>query len=453
MNVANNAEVGRSSSETNIVILGGGFGGLTAAKSLAKRLRHIEKRPGAYRITLIDKNEYHTYTPTLYEIATTTADTATYSKLKSIATFPLAEVLRPYNVAVMQATVVSIDTERNLVSLSTHEQIQWDYLIVALGAETNYFGISGMQRNAIPLKTFEDAIRIRNAILKSLTENEKTTIIIGGGGATGVELAGEIQTWIRSKDIKKAVPEERETKVILIEGKNAILHSFPQKIRRIAHRRLRSIGVGIITKERIVSVKKNEISLLSGQRLPFSIFIWAGGTALPTLLKSLQTKTNSSAIPKNATRGEENVCLQADHTMRLIMDKSGAHERIYVIGDNAHCINKKTGEAVPAVAHAAISQARVAAAHIAKALAEKKHIRPAQRAASYYPPRAYSAVIPIGGKFAVVKLGPITFSGILGWILKGLIELYYLFSIVSPARAVRTWLRGLWIFIKNDRLG
>ncbi|MBI1960840.1 MAG: hypothetical protein HYS43_01015, partial [Candidatus Liptonbacteria bacterium] len=127
--------------------------------------------------------------------------------------------------------------------------------------------------------------------------------------------------------------------------------------------------------------------------------------------------------------------------------------RVFAIGDTAYCLNAKTGGPVPAVARAAIEQGVVAATHIAYDIAKAGGISPSFRLKPYHPPKSYSTVIPIGGKYAIAKIGPVTISGFFGWILKGLIELNYLLAITSPLHALAIWVKGLWIFTRNDRLG
>jgi len=172
----------------NIVVLGAGFGGLRAARLLGKGVKKLGLS-GAYRVILIDRNPYQTYTPTLYEAATTSKTTANYLDLKSIVTLPVDGLIKGSGAEFMEDEVKSVD----LVGGDIHcakNNLKFDYLVLAIGSVTNYFNIPGLEQHSMTLKTFMDAIKLRDKILDLYESGkEEIRVVIGGGGSTGVELA------------------------------------------------------------------------------------------------------------------------------------------------------------------------------------------------------------------------------------------------------------------------
>lgn len=417
----------------NIVILGAGFGGLHAAMTLGRYKR--KGKLSNCRIILIDKNDYHTYTPTLYEISTTSKEVANYLDLKSVNTFPIQRILKKLPVEFIEAEVVTIDTEKGDVHLRDGRHIAYEHVIIALGSETNFFGISGMKEYAFELKNFTDAIKIRDEVwerIESAEPGEEVNIVIGGGGSTGVELAGELQGWIR--ELKKQGYNCR-TSVILIEAAPTVLAPFDKRIASIATRRLKKIGTNIMTGEMIERADETHIHLKSGKTIPYNTLVWTGGVKANKLVEHLPLPTDEKA---RIEVGREMLCVPLNANLRLAGN-------LYAVGDVV-CVNDpKTGKPVPGVARAAISQATVVAQNIVRNTEKKPPIR--------FKPWNYPYIIPIGGKYAIAKIGPFIITGFPGWILKGLVELNYIFSIMPTGEALRVWLKGLKIFIQNDRLG
>lgn len=420
--------------DRNIVILGAGFGGLHAAMRLGAAGK--KGKLAGHKTILIDKNNYHIYTPTLYEISTTSKEVANYIDLKSVNTFPIAQLLTKYPIDFIKSEVVKIDVQKGNVHLNDGRYIPYDYLIIALGSETNFLGIPGFKKRVFELKSFTDAIKIRDAVWETVggaPQDKKVNIVIGGAGPTGVELAGEIQEWLAQ--LKKE-GHNCQTNVSIINRPDSILPRFDKNIIRKAVRRLEKLGTEIITGEIIESVSQSDVLLKSGRTVPCDIFIWTGGIKANSLTSIFPFKT----------RGKEQI--KVDSKLLCVpnspdLDIKG---KIYAVGDITHVHNAKTDEQVPGVARAAISQAVVVAKNIISEInGEKKR--------DVYKPFNYPYVIPIGGKYAIAKLGPIVISGFFGWILKGLVELNYLVSIMPKGKALKIWLKGLKIFIQNDRLG
>lgn len=415
-----------------IVILGAGFGGLRAAIVLGKKSRELRKK--GYQITLIDRNSYHTYTPLLYEISTTSKETANYLDLKSVTTYPIEKSLKGLSVEFIESEIKNINVAKSTIELEKNS-IPYDYLILALGSETNFFNIPGLQEKALELKSFYDAVKIRDAVwemVEGTAQNEMVDIVIGGAGSTGVELAGEIQEWL--SQLKKEGYRCR-TSVTLIDGAPNILSSFDPQIIKIASGRLKKLGTSILTEEKIEKVEDNKAYLASGRIVSFDLLIWTGGVKANSVVEKLPIKYEEQG--RIGVRGE----------LLCALEKSDleVEGKVYGIGDIV-CVHNSDGKPVPMVARAAIIQGTIAAKNIVIEIKGKK---------SYlkYNPKEYPYIVPIGGKYAIAKVGPIIIAGFFGWILKGLVELNYLISIMPNIRALRIWLKGMKIFIQNDRLG
>lgn len=415
-----------------IVILGAGFGGLRAAIVLGKKSRELGKK--GYQITLIDRNSYHTYTPLLYEISTTSKETANYLDLKSVTTYPIEKSLKGLSVEFIESEIKNINVAKSTIELENNS-ITYDYLILALGSETNFFNIPGLQEKALELKSFYDAIKIRDAVwemVEGTAQNETVDIVIGGAGSTGVELAGEIQEWL--SQLKKEGYRCR-TSVTLIDAAPDILSSFDPQIIKIASGRLKKLGTSILTEEKIEKVEDNKAYLASGKIVSFDLLIWTGGVRANSTIDKLPIRKEKQG---RVAVGGELLCALEKPDLEI-------ETTVYGIGDIV-CVHDANGNPVPMIARAAIIQGTIAAKNIVSEIKGKK---------SYlkYNPKEYPYIIPIGGKYAIAKIGPIIIAGFFGWILKGLVELNYLISIMPNIRALRIWLKGMKIFIQNDRLG
>ncbi len=404
-----------SKTKSTVVILGGGFGGLRAAIRLAKKIRHHHME-GYFRVLLIDRNGYHTYTPTLYEAATTSKEAANYFVLQKIVTVPIEEITGKYGVQFLKAEIAGLDIGTRAVRLADGQEVAYDSLLLALGAETNYFDIPGLKEHSVPLKTFIDSIRIRDKIFEMIQTKKDIRIVIGGGGSTGVELAGEIQNWFG----------DRITTTIVEAGPSLML-GFPEKVTGKIRKRLSDLGAEVLANEAIAHVAPGKAMLKSGKAIPFDLMIWTGGVKASHLMSSPMFKTD----PKGRVEVASDL-KAADH--------------VYGIGDAVCFINPRTGKPVPGVARVAIMQADTAADNIWSDLIR----RPDHHA---FEPVDLPYIIPVGGKWAVAKFGPFIFAGLSGWILKGLVEANYLISVLPFWKAIKNWLRGLSIFVKNDRLG
>ncbi len=418
----------------NILILGAGFGGLRVTNILFKEIKkyHLENN---YQIFLFDKNDYHTYTPLLYEIATTPKEISHDCELASLVTIPIKEIIEK-NVNFVKGEIEKIDFQKKLIYFNKNQSLQFDYLVIALGSVTNDFGIGGVKKYGLELKSFIDAIKIKDKIFEKLKENKNNLkIVIGGGGTTGVELAGELQNWLGMNN--------PSTIITIIEKNEEILNSFPTIIQKCARQRLKKLGVQIITKETIEKINKKHIILKSKNIIPYDIFIWTGGIKGPDLLKETELKINrNNQIEVN----EEMLCLFKNN-------KFSNDYRIFALGDCVYFLNPEKEKSIPQVARVALDQAKIVAFNILEKIKLEEGIKDKENIFKKYQPKEYPFIIPIGGKYAITKIGFLIFTGVSAWFLKGLVELFYLLQIIPLKKAIKIWLKGLKVFIQNDHLG
>jgi NADH dehydrogenase len=415
-----------------IIILGAGFGGLSAARRLGELFLAEPRLQDSYKIILIDRHTYHLYTPTLYEIATTSKQIAKNIDLERIVTFPIKEAIKDLPVEFIEAEAEKIDLKEKTIILNDGRKLNWEYLLIALGSETNFYNIPGLEENSFPLKTLTDAIRIRDAIELAFSDPLKKPIrvLVGGGGATGVEFSGELVKWIAH--LEKRYRKRGVCKVILLEAGPEILPSIDPEVMEKIRIRLEDLGVVIRTDAAIKKVETNEVELDTGEKIQYDILVWTGGVKAPKILSNLPLKID----PKGRVEADKAlICVSTDPHLDL-------REKVFVIGDSACYMDPKTGKIVPGLAYVAIEQGKIAAFNIVadiKGFPKKT-----------YRPKVYPYIIPVGGKWAAAKIGSFIIYGFLGWIIKGLVELRYIVSILPIKVALRIWFNGLWIFIRND---
>ncbi len=413
----------------HIVILGAGFGGLQAALTLGKQLRrhHLSEE---YSVTLVDKNRFHTFTPLLYEIAATSPETATNLELQTLVSFPLERLVRKRGVAFMQDTFVALDLDRKIVALSK-SRIGFDYLVIALGSEPYYFDIPGLDTYALSLKTFDDAIRIRDRVVSLFRTSERNVrIIVGGGGPNGVEIASEIRQWIPELD-EECGRKNCGAEITIVEGSARVLAAFDEKTSEQAMKRLHTLGISTLLNARITKADKERAYLSDGTSKNYDILIWTGGVTTNSAVNSLPLKKGGRGrieINKNTVPDE------------------AKYDSVFAVGDNTLLLHPLTRMPTPLMARPAIVEGRVAAKNIIAAITKRDR--------RYgYPFRSYPYIAPLGGKYAIAKVGRFTLSGLPAWIFKGFTELNYFFSIMPFPTAIKVWFKGLKIFIRNDRLG
>ncbi len=407
-----------------IVVLGAGFGGITTAILLERKLRRRGRLPSC-QIILIDRNSYHTYTPALYEIAALPKERAAAVPLHDTHCIDIERIIRSRTVTFLQDTIEGVAPESRTVTLAERGAIPFDYLVVALGAEVNYFGIPGLQEYAFTLKHFTDAIRIRNAIEKLVRSRDELTVVVGGAGATGVELAAEFSNFLCA--LQRAIRSDRNActvRLVLVESSPNILPGFTDAVVRTATQRLNALGVEIRTNAPIAEMNQDFITFSDGSRMRCDALVWTGGVKGATSLGAFGLPLG----PKGN--------IAVDTTLQ-------AAQGIFAVGDAACFLRQKTGEALPWNVPVAEAEAANVSDNIVRAI-EK---RPLQ---NFEPRERYPFVLTVGKKFAIADLMSTRVSGFLGWILKRLIELRYLLFILPMGAASITWIRNVRTYISND---
>lgn len=261
--------------QSTIVILGGGFGGVYTLRALARRLKHRDAR-----IILIDRENYFLFSPLVHEVATGGVNR------ESVAT-PLRDITRRVRHAeLLQAAVLSVDFAGRRVETSAGS-VAYDTLVVALGAESNFYGVPGAGEHALPLKFLEDAVRIKNRILDIFEEanrrntdakRQPLTVVIIGGGPTGVELAAELGELVH-RDLKRALPalDFSRVRLVLVEGMDDILGGFHPKMRQRARTALERHHIEIRCSSPVAEITPAEVRLRDGSCIPATLTIWTAG--------------------------------------------------------------------------------------------------------------------------------------------------------------------------------
>lgn len=448
--------------QKNIVILGGGFGGLHVALELVRQQDSLR----GHRIILIDRNTHHVYTPLLYEVASAFLSPHAGGSLRMegqdsraideycmrngvcVDFSFLQQVAGLSEIQFMRGTVTKIDTEAQHVYVGK-EEVPYAYLVTALGAVTEDFGIPGIQKHGYFFKTMADAIAIHNAVhtllLRHCRGKEKTvSIVIGGGGPTGVELAAEISSFCMRACAKHDL-QFKNFQVTVVEAGSRLLGSMHPTVSAWAKERLLHLGISVWLDTCVKMVKKGSVVIAprplregetaqallcdfreeAEKKLEADIFIWSGGIRAPEVLQKsgllLDTKGRVDVHDTLLAKGKENV---------------------FALGDCAVLLDPKTNRAVPALAQAAMAQAPIVAENIRRAISGK-HLHS-------YPFPSFAHLVPSGAKYAFGEFGPWHFRGILMWILRRLVDLRYFLTILPLRYAFTMWWDGWRMYGKND---
>jgi NADH dehydrogenase len=407
-----------------IVIIGGGFGGLTAARTL----RNVDAD-----ITLIDRTNYHLFQPLLYQVATA-------SLAPSDITAPIRWILRrQLNTTVFLGEVRSVDVARKIVCMDyENREIPYDYLIIAAGSRHAYFGHDQWEALAPGLKAIEDGSEMRRRFLlaferaeKSRTEAERDaylTFVIVGGGPTGVELSGALPPIARKAlypDFRNI--DTRTTRVILLEGGPRILPSFPEPLARIARRDLGELGVEVRTSSVVTRIESDAI-YVGDERIPTRTVFWAAG---------------NTASPLGATLG-----VPMDHVGRVRVEPDlsiPGYPEVFVAGDMALVERKAEGKPpVPGVAPAANQEGRAAARNVMRLM------RGQQTDAFRY--RNKGDLAAIGRSHAIVDLGKVHFSGRPAWLFWLTLHIMYLVGFRNRLSVLLQWMYAYFTYQRGVRL-
>ncbi|MGA2899039.1 MAG: NAD(P)/FAD-dependent oxidoreductase [Candidatus Acidiferrales bacterium] len=407
-----------------VVILGGGFGGLSAAH----KLKHAP-----VEITLLDRCNYHLFQPLLYQVATGSLSPANIAA-------PLRQILAGQkNTKVLLAEAVHIDAANRRVILSDGA-VSYDTLVVATGATHQYFGHDEWEEFAPGLKTVEDATAMRGRILLAFEAAERErdpaklkawmTFVIVGGGPTGAELAGalgEIAHDTLSHDFREIDPSQ--TQIILVEGADRALPSYPPKLSEAARKMLVKLGVMVRTGAMVTNIQSKSVTIKEGDRtesIPTRTVLWAAGVLASPLGRILSKE--AGATLDNAGR----VVVNPDLTIP-------GHPEIFVIGDLAN-FSHQTGKPLPGVAQPAIQQG----AYVGKLI--QARLRNKQLPPFHYFDKGNLATIGRGA--AVADLNWLQISGWPAWLLWVFIHLLYIVEFQNRLLILLQW---AWLYITFDR--
>jgi NADH dehydrogenase len=402
-----------------IIIVGGGFAGLNLAKKLSDNLQ--------FDITLVDVNNYHFFPPLLYQVSTAFIEASNIS-------YPFRKLFqRRRNVNFFMGRLLKVMPQSNSIE-TENGSLSYDYLVLAMGTETNFFGNENVMKNALPMKTIDDALYIRNHILLRLEEAVRTTsrkdkeklanIVIAGGGPTGVEMAGvlaEMAINIASKDYPEA--GGRMGSIYLIDGLPTLLGPMSSKAQIEAHSVLNKLGVKIVLNTLVNDFTNNEVILSNGEKIIASTLIWTSGVIareVPGISKEAITKGRRIIVDEiNRVKGCDN---------------------IFSIGDQcAQSSDKNYPNGHPQLAQAAIQQGQLLAKNLIQ-LEKGKITKPFA-----YNNKGSMAII---SKYkAVVDLPKGFFKGFFAWVVWLFIHIIPLVGFRNKLKLALNW---LYSFITND---
>jgi len=419
----------------HVIIIGCGFGGLEAARSLA----------GApVRITLLDRSNHHLFQPLLYQVATAGLSAP------SIAA-PIRHMLRRQrNCTVLMAEVTGIAKAARRVSLADGQQLTYDALIVASGATHSYFGRDEWAEHAPGLKTLADAFKLRARLLSAFERAETLAspaerepwlnFVVIGAGPTGVEMAGtlaEIARHTLRDEFRRIDPAA--ARVLLLEGSERVLQAFQPALSAKAQQQLEGLGVQVRTRCKVVAIDASGVELEEQggerQRIPTHTVVWAAGVAASPLGRALE-------VP-------------LDRAGRVIVDGSlniPGHPEVYVIGDLAAAqSHEKDGSSrpVPGVSPGAKQMGRHAARQIMARLILN---RPGGQTLPPFRYRDYGSLATIGRKAAVADVGRLQFSGYFAWLFWLFIHIYFLIGFRNRLVVLMDWAWAYWSFQRYARI-
>ena len=399
-----------------IIIVGAGFGGLTLAQKLKK---------SDYEIFLIDKNNYHQFQPLMYQVATARLDPASIS-------FPLRKVFQhSQNVRVRVTEVLGVDPLAKIVKTDTGD-FPYDYLVLAQGCTTNYFGNENLEKAAFPMKSVAEALQLRNRILQTFEDAVSTApenlqyllnFVIVGGGPTGVELAGALAE-MKINVLPKDYPDKDFSKlaIYLLEGSPNVLNAMSDESKKVSRKYLEDMGVIVRTSTVVENYDGRTVHLKDGDNIEARNVIWAAGIVGLAL----------DGIPKEAyTRGNR-LPVNRFNELETVKD-------IYAIGDIAYMSSPKYPNGQPQVASVAIAQAEELAKNF-KRVAKNESMEEFE-----YHDRGSMATV--GKRKAVVDLPKFSFQGRFAWLTWMFVHLMLILSVQNKLLIFINW---MYSYFNND---
>lgn len=377
----------------NIVIVGGGFGGVKSAMLLTK-LKNVN-------VTLVSDRASFWYFPTMYRTATGAPED--FSSIDLQALFKNREI----KIIIDKAT--SIDQKNKKITLNNKQSLSYDYAIFALGVVTNYFGIEGLKEFSYGVKSIDEASKLKHHIHKQLIEDGVPDLhyVVVGGGPTGIETAGQLKLFIKHISDRHKLPK-RKIQVDLIETAPSLLPRMHKSVGRLVARRLRHLGVKLYLNTTVKGETANQL-ILNNKVLDTETVIWTAGQANNPFFKN-----NHFSLTE---RG------------KVIIDNHlQAQKDIYVIGDNADTLYS-------GFAQNALFDAQFIVNDINNQILDQTR--------KNYKPKKPISIIPVGDKWAFVEWGSFRFYGRIGWLLREAADMVGFLDISDPIKASNQWLKGL----------
>lgn len=405
------------SSKKNVVIVGGGFGGISVAKELKKT---------NYDVVLVDKKNHHLFQPLLYQAATAALSPGDIA-------MPIRGIFGKYqNVRTVMDKVIQIDKESQTVQLESGNSLNYDFLVLAPGAEYNYFGNDDWAEYAPGLKTIDNALEIREKILISLEKADQISdkakrkpylrYVVIGAGPTGVETAGaiaEIAKRNMMRDFKSLSPDE--TEVYLVEAAGGVLNGYPEKLSKRAQQDLEKMGVNVLLNSPVTDIREDGIEI-EGRFIETPNMVWAAGVKASPLIEALNC--------------------ELDKMGRAIVNDNltiPGSDSVFVIGDAAH-FKDEDGNPLPGLAPVALQMGRYVGDLI-------KIGKPVNNAKPFhYVDKGTMATI--GRAKAVAEVRGFTFSGFIAWLLWCFIHIFFLIGFRNRFRVFAEW---SWYYITFKR--
>jgi NADH dehydrogenase len=407
-----------------ILVLGAGFGGLTFCQSF----RH----PTA-RVTVVDRTNHHLFQPLLYQVA------ASGLSAPDIAQ-PIRSILRRRDIVVLLDKVVDFDLANKRVLLEMTTQT-YDYLVLGLGGCTSYFGHPEWEQFAPGLKTLDDALRIRSRVLLAFEKAETVsdpvvrqqlmTIVIVGGGPTGVELAGsfaELARTVLRREFRRIDPGQ--ARIILIEASPFVLSHLPQDLAESATRQLRKLGVQVRSSRRVKAIRQGEVELDDGEIIHAENILWAAGVAASPLTKKLGVELDQAGRVK----------VNPDLSLP-------GHPEVFAIGDLA-LVLQGNGKPVPGVSPAAMQMGR----HVARIIDDELTLGAGQAPRPQFKYRDKGTMATIGRSAAVAMIGKLKMSGWPAWLAWLFVHLIFLIGFRNKLFVLMQWTYSYFMYKRSARI-
>lgn len=419
-----------------ILIIGGGFGGVRTALDLDRKLSGKDAE-----ITLVDRNNYHLFLPSLYEVGSAfgVKKDKYQVKLRKTVAIPFSDIFEDTSVNFVQSEICQINLEKKEAVSRSGKIFNYDFLVLALGAETETFGIKGVGEYAYKFKTIDEALFLNEKMVQAFQSaavaGRSTPIrfVIAGAGFNGIELAAELTCC--AKNLKEKCKLSGGCfSMKIFEASPQILPMVSEKERQIIRQRLGNLGVEILENSRIEEVGPDFVQIQGEEKLASDFTIWTTGIRACSFLK------NIPGLPLDE-RGKV--------VVNDFLQVEGRSE-VFAIGDNIIFNDPKTNKPVPALAYVAVDQGKVVAENIKYAIEVKPQLLRFNLNVEYKP--FYGVwIAPVGGKFAVAHLeSRFTISGLLGWLIREAVDFRYFCSILPFSKAISLFSEEVEVFTRND---